>query len=80
MNNDVKADLAAFSQGFLGAVFRGVGEGTGCLVGGISYAAYGPHYTFFGNALALLPLFMVYIIQFIHCRTTLRPAKADTAI
>ena len=69
MNNEnVKIDLASFSQGFLGGVFNGVGQGTGAVVGGVVYSTYGPHYLFLGMAAGLFPVFVVYVAQFVYHR------------
>ena len=67
-NENMKIDLSSFSQGFLSAIFNGFGQGTGGAVGGIVFATYGPHYLFFGNALGLLPFFIVFVIQFFCCK------------
>eukprot|EP01084_Bolivina_argentea_P248367 415425_1 len=59
-------------QGFLSAIFNGIGQGIGGVVGGIIFNKYGPHYLFFGNALGLLPFFTVFALQFCFCDSKLR--------
>eukprot|EP01083_Nonionella_stella_P095889 269326_1 len=76
---NVKIDLSSFSQGFLSAIFNGFGQGFGGIIGGIVFDLYGPHYLFFGNALVLLPLLMIYVFQFACCRKRLSVNQTDRA-
>ena len=80
MNQDnMKVDLAAFSQGFLLAIFDGFGYGFGAVLGGIVYSNYGPHVVFFGTALGLVPFLSIYLVQCFVCTERFRGAPSDIA-
>merc|ERR1712228_415022 len=62
--NEMNINWSSFSQGFLSAIFNGFGQGIGGVVGGQIFHLYGPHYLFFGNALGLVPFFIIFVLQF----------------
>ena len=62
-----EADLSTFSQGLLFAIFYGVGAGFGDLFGGFVFYNFGASYLFFGAAFTILPLFIVFVGQYIFC-------------